>query len=552
MKPCIEKIFNAQREFQKNSKIEDLDGNSTYQFRIPLESLKLLFNQDIINSNSEGLINDYYSKLFSDEDEKANFEQIILNTYGDKAKKILESRKELDVYAINSLEIFDNRILDNFSEEFVHDLLSYNIRDFSSFLNIVKNENEFSLFKQYYAMLSNVLGKNVETMQKAISEFYYNKELLENINNKALNEEQYTNLISILCGTKNQFDIKTIDELDNYNEIANKALLEEIKTLQKTRNIYEMRGLIISNIFGIDESVIADLNLLFDIDKSKSIMTDSEREIIQCIDFIIHETDFEKLKQLANELTGKQGIRNPIVLQTAITKVKEHSIEILNSRLLSKDKLDTICSDKQKSDNIRKENIDGVDIYYFEGFSLKEIEAGFIAHNASNANGRDFMENEGQEGMSTISARLYMDENTIISQQPHYLFSEIFSEDLIAYQEHDAGIAHPPKLVKSYSGYTLCNKAALNKPLTKSGNEVAFYRRVRSHDKRSAEKKDGRIKPSFICIVNGKETPGSVDDIPAEKLEYAKKYNIPIIVFKSARYQEKLYNESEKKDGNER
>ena len=44
---------------------------------------------------------------------------------------------------------------------------------------------------------------------------------------------------------------------------------------------------------------------------------------------------------------------------------------------------------------------------------------------------------------------------------------------------------------------SLDNKAALNKPLTESGNEVAFYRRVRSHDKRSAEKKDGRIKWDF-------------------------------------------------------
>lgn len=546
LKPCIEKIFNAQKKFQQNSQIEDLDGQNTYQFRIPLESLKLLFNQDIVGSNSEELINKYYSELFSNEEEKANFEQIIVNTYGDKAKKILESRKELDVYSINSLEIFDNRILDNFSEEFVHDLLSYNVRDFSTFLNIVKNEGEFSLFKQYYDMVSNLLGKNVETIQKAISEFYYNKELLENINNKVLNEEQYTNLISILCGTKNQFDIKTIDELDNYNEIANKALLEEIDSTD------DIKGLILSNIFGIDKNIIFDLNTLYDMDQSRNIMTDSEREIIECINFIINEEDLNKLKQLVNELIGKQGIRNPVTLQTAITKVKEHSIEILNSRLLSKGKLDTICSDKQKSDNLRKENIDGVDIYYFEGFSLKEIESGFIVHNANNANGRDFMKNEGQEGMSTISARLYMDENTIIRQQPHYLFSEIFSEDLIAYQEQDAGIAHPPKLVKSYSGYTLYNKAALNKPLTKYENEVAFYRRVRNHDKRSAEKKDGRIKPSFICIVNGKETPGSVKDIPKEKLEYAKKYNIPIIVFKSARYQEKAYKESENKDGNER
>ena len=458
LEPCIELIFKAQKDFQQDRGTIGVSSKNhiSHDFRIPLESLKLLFNQEIISSNSEELINDYYSKLFSDKDEKANFEQIILNTYGDKAKKLLESRKELDVYSINSLEIFDNRILDNFSEEFVHDLLSYNVRDFSTFLNIVKNEGEFSLFKQYYDMVSNLLGKNVETIQKAISEFYYNKELLENINNKVLNEEQYTNLISILCGTKNQFDIKTIDELDNYNEIANKALLEEIDSTD------DIKGLILSNIFGIDKNIIFDLNTLYDMDQSRNIMTDSEREIIKCINFIINEEDLNKLKQLANELIGKQGIRNPIVLQTAITKVKEHSIEILNSRLLSKEKLDDIYERKKDDGEIRKENISGVEIYYFEGIDFEENGIEFLGNDDSNALGRDFMTDDSQSGMSTISTRLYTNQNSFINspslQHIHYLFGKMDQEDLIAYQEHDAETAHSPKLVKSYAGNGQRNK----------------------------------------------------------------------------------------------
>ena len=55
------------------------------------------------------------------------------NAYGDKAVKILKSRPRLNVNNINSLESFDQQIIDNFGEAFVHDLISYNIRDFQDF-----------------------------------------------------------------------------------------------------------------------------------------------------------------------------------------------------------------------------------------------------------------------------------------------------------------------------------------------------------------------------------------------------------------------------------
>lgn len=174
-----------------------------------------------------------------------------------------------------------------------------------------------------------------------------------------------------------------------------------------------------------------------------------------------------------------------------------------------------------------------------------------------NAIERDFMQNEGQEGMSTISTRLYMDEDKIMSHKPQYLFAEMFSEDLVAYQINDAGIAHMPKLVKSYAT-TPNYRFKITEDFSRAGknhsgdNEVAFYRKIRNHEKRNKEKTDGRIKPSFICIVDDKGTDGSISDIPIEKFEYAKKYNIPIIVFKIAKYNEKRYQESEKNDGDER
>ena len=541
---CINSIFDAQLDYQENSKDTDLYGKQIRQFKIPLESLKLLFNEKIIANNSPELIRDYYSKLFTETEGKDEFRQIIENTYGDKAIEILDSRNQLDVYGINSLEVFDERILDNFSEEFVHDLISYNIRDFSSFLHIVKSDKELESFKYYYEILSNVLGKNVMTMQKAISEFYYNEELINNIKNKELTEKEQINLLSVLCGEKNQFDINTIEQLENFDEIANADLQAKIDSGM------EVKDLIFSNIFGISEEDAREINSLFGLDIVNEIMDEEEIETIKCLKLILEEGNENILKQLANKLTEQTGIRNPIALHSAISKIKEHNTEILKAKMLTKDKLDQICIDKQDSGEIRKENIDGIEIYYFEGLKLEEMGLGFIGHATYNSNGRDFMEYEGQAAMSTVSARLHLniDESRLLNSpnddcNPSLIFTELEGEDLVAYAESDAGVLHSPKRVKS--------KGFRNARIGKSHefdnglNELAFYRRTRNHDKRSKQNPDGRIKPSYILVINDKKNKGSIEDIPKDKLEYAKKYNIPIIVYKKQRYIERRNEEIE-------
>lgn len=83
----------------------------------------------------------------------------------------------------------------------------------------------------------------------------------------------------------------------------------------------------------------------------------------------------------------------------------------------------------------------------------------------------------------------------------------------------------------------------VTEPLTYFGNEVAFYRRTRNHDKRNTTRKDGRIKPDFILVTLHEYKK----DIPESDLKYAKKYHIPIIVIDSEKYLEKrdkMYEES--------
>ena len=93
-------------------------------------------------------------------------------------------------------------------------------------------------------------------------------------------------------------------------------------------------------------------------------------------------------------------------------------------------------------------------------------------------------------------------------------------------------------------------RTKVTETLTYFGNEVAFYRRVRNHDKRDYIRKDGRIKPDFLLVTINKYGKTS---IPESDLEYAKKYHIPIIVIDADKYNEKRDKKiREAKNGQER
>ena len=90
-------------------------------------------------------------------------------------------------------------------------------------------------------------------MEKAFMNFYYYKDLIENVRDVELTEEEQKNLISVLSGNLNYHDIKSKKDLVNYNDIANKKLLDLINT---SDNTFTIRTIIFNDLFGMDFRVV--------------------------------------------------------------------------------------------------------------------------------------------------------------------------------------------------------------------------------------------------------------------------------------------------------
>lgn len=391
---------------------------------IPLDQLKVIFNRRIIENNSPEEILEYIKKYSLGQDNSEEFKSLLENAYGPHVREILDSRPSLDVHNINSLEVFDERIIDNFGEAFVHDAISYNIRGFSGFLEIVKDDDKLRNFKTYYNILKNIMGSNVETMQRAISEYYYNEELLQNVKDVELTDTQYSNLISVLCSRNNIYNINTLQELQYYDEIVNETIKKELQknyelSPKDKKNATMAKGIkkiISEHIFGLnymqnftsrnygDDFVY--LTTLYDIsseEQREEIYTDAEKKILQVMDFVNKEWDVTKLSQLADELMKERGIKNPIAIYSTIDKMKEHQMEIFNEPLLTIEKMDEACKQEEGKENpliTKRIREDGIIEYSLEG-----IDFTFLTHDTSRQPLQNIITYEGQLGNNAICTR---------------------------------------------------------------------------------------------------------------------------------------------------
>lgn len=556
---CIKIIFDMQMD--KNDEIQKIYrerhdvSKLLNQGEIPLEEFKILFNQKIIGKNSPELIYQYLKEKSEGKDGRKYFVKIITNAYGEKAKEILESRPNLDVHAINSLEIFDENILGEFGEAFVHDCISYNIRDFSEFLEVVKNPCKKKNFKTYYETLESIYGENIETMQRAISEYSYVEELLMKAENVELTDTQYENLISVFCSRRNQFNITTLIDLQNYEKIANKQLERQIINCMKNirQDKAPMKGhwgdafkeIICQNFLGMRYENWYNTNYgdsvkfitsLYDIQTEASKVedyTEDERKMLQVLDFLDKEVDNSKLVDFAKLLMQENGIRCPVTLQSVIRKVKSRQTQILNDSLLDINKLKELCESEKERENpeIYMEQEDGLEIYHLNGIPFT-----FLAH-ATFGNDDDIMQYEGQAGNTAICTRVVSQDSGNFHRT--FLYTHLEDDMLISSSKGDAGTTHVAKRVKNIG--RIDTKATNIPKLAKKRfghyqNEVAFYRRYRSHNNVNNDNNGGRKMPDAYGIAN-------IGFLDQKTKEFCKKYNIPIVLL----HAEKYHSEEEKK-----
>ena len=440
---CINIIYNRSN-IKKKHNYSTAENLNAFRERMDTENIfinefKILFNRNIIENSSIEEIESYFKKVEKEEDSQKEFYKLMQNAYGDKAVKILKSRPRLNVNNINSLESFDQQIIDNFGEAFVHDLISYNIRDFQEFLDVIKNNEKLETFKIYYETLTKIMGNNVETMQRAISEYIYFDELMQNIKNVELTDEQYSNLASVLCSRDNQFDINTLQQLQDYDKISNEYIQKKIEQenetlktkLKKANNIgfqidniqnnykTNILKIICEDILGLRVynsairdygDMLTDITDLYDISlENQEEYSEDEKEMMECLYFISQENDGNKLMQLAKNLLGNKDIKNPVVMHRTVQKLKENQTKLFNDTLLTVEKMEKLCEQEKNNENprITKEiTKDGLVKY-----SLKGIDFKMIIHDSYGLPLEDVINSEMQIGNPYICSRLVTNKN---------------------------------------------------------------------------------------------------------------------------------------------
>lgn len=543
----IDKIYEMQSLFNESKVYEN--GIKKYYPRtiksaskIPLQYLKILFNEKIMTSNTLEDIMKYFEGVSEEnfilngngtihyeekETTKEQFKKLIKNAYGEDAVRILDSRIELDVHEINSLEIFDERILNNFPIEFVNDLISYNFEGFSGFLNIIKNPERLEVFKQYYDILSSIVGKNAETMQKAMQEFYYCEKLFKNSKDVELSDKQIENLFSVVCSNANQFKIETLEQLENFDKIADQKLQEHIERQDREE--------ILINLFGNE---VFDAILRYDISTEtlkNTILDEDERKILEAVLFVKNAPIMESV----NMCKGQSLPRIPIALYSGLNKLKEHQLEIYNSTFLTKEKMEEMISkfkndditEEQKKDlPIYKECIDGIDCYHINGVpfaalytnpSLGQSEFGL----------NEYINYEGQNSNNAICCNYVNSKvkSNFYLAAGGFVYTKIPPDGLIITMPQDAATSHGNKEIKMYGqrGSTVSVNNAMY-----IANETAIYRRYREHNERKNEELGGRIIPDFVvCDKVPEKTEG-------EYFELLRKYNIAIMIIHREKYLE--------------
>ena len=468
LEECVKIIYNQDMEERTNASQSEF-STEVLKTRMNSEEnyanyFKILFNKNIIENNSIEDIKAYFEQVKNNEETTEEFYKLMQNAYGDKAVEILKSRPGLNVHTINSLEDFDTRVIDNFGEAFVHNLLNYNIRDHQELTGIIKDEEKLENFKLYYEVLTKVLGSNVETIQRAISEYNYFDKLLKNVKDIELTDTQYTNLIAVLCSRDNQFNINTLIELQNYEEISSKVIKDRIENAE--RDTEKIKKIILGDLLGFktENSAIRDYgdmaeNIidLYDIcqEKEENSQTYSEDEIkmLDSLNFIEKENDVDKFKELALNLLNERNIQNPIIMHNAVIKIKEHQTELFNSALLTVDKMEDLCKQEEGKENpkiVKELTKEGLTKYILKGVNFK-----FMTHNSGGMHLKDIVSYEGHLGVNNICARL-ISQDSIITDNGNwdFIYTNIKEAGGIqAYAQQDAKTDHVPRRIHGIEGY---------------------------------------------------------------------------------------------------
>lgn len=496
----------------------ELINNYGYGF---LEELKnnIFFNQinKILTSQKE-LANEIweYAKEYISLNtililKKLNFENEIFHKSELKFETMYKVRPEFTENCPGfNIKLLDDDIIKEFGYDFISELLNYNSGATDVFLNQCNKDN-IKKWIEYFKSQNMYDDKILHYMILHHTSIYY---LVENLiqNNQNLSENDII-ILKEIVKNNNEYDIQTIDDLNNYLEIKKKKLDDDVKSddIEKVKNavlkiLYDidLTGLRhIINEFGLNSDFFVTQILA-----KKDILTPEMIAAIETSKEIINENDIDKLQKYAK--VGKIEYINFYEIENKL-------------KLFYGNKLN-ISLTKEFTNNIQ--NIDGTLIVNYEGEDFK-----FLIHRLYTYDPKfsDFASQIIQDpskwntldGATTLSTSMisnnHLERVSTKGSLPqvYYGFSEINDDDLMFMGRCDIFVSHGGWQLEPTSRWNEYMDFNTLQYLSRSYNEVALQRK-----KQSGENKGKKIQPNCIICFNG--------IINEESIRAAKYFNIPI------------------------
>ncbi len=377
----INKIYNTYIE-----NMDEYDYEKDYN--CIFELFKILFNKKIITANAFDKISVYIGSSILYKDKTNNkitaqritiLNEILSNAY----KRKIKNNK--DLYNINSLELFDNR-LSFIDDDLLQDYSKYNFVNISNLLLIIKSDKMYDLFKEYYYIMIEIYGKNKESLYKTIENFTYYKDILLDIKDKELTDLEIENLILLLSSGLNQYNVTKKEELSSYDTFYIKKIVEEL-SVTKDENVY--KNLLCKYLFNksydekgncgwLDVDTIKNICDVFDSEAletlkidDKNIFTDDEVNLFCMTKLLFSSNDFDLILSFLENIITNKVKRNIFSVNELFNKIKEYKVELINNMIVSLNEIEELY--KYRPDIVLKNERNGVKVYTIVGQEFKVL-----------------------------------------------------------------------------------------------------------------------------------------------------------------------------------
>jgi len=387
--PTIIKDF-SQKDVEKFIKVIDED------VAIKVNSFRTLFHVGEVE-DQQG--NTYYKSSGKLSESQFNskshqmFLKLIGKYYGKPALNLLKERKNISIFNIQEIHVLNKKIFDNLGEEFVNTILNYEIKGASTTIaNMLNDDNKMKNFKCFYNLYQKLIVKNPHDYATMFEKFDFYEPLIESVieNKGKLSKGQKETLKQVLNDSKNTYNIKDINDLNEYYNLKNKWFEHEI---QKSKNLEEQKVVIFTRLFnvgymekGLEYSANLSSNIRnlidnFDIqefmDKHHGVdLSEYEKKILNDIQKLANSKTQDEMWKIFNE--NSKDTKLALATQDLLNKIPYSFNHSFNQSVTKVDSLKESC--KKNEEGVKASNQEGIPVYTLEGKNFAFLSTTILEH----------------------------------------------------------------------------------------------------------------------------------------------------------------------------